>query len=138
MSQMCGVGAMQRRLLPSLTEAFPTVQFVVTTHSPLIIGSVKDSNIYVLDFDEDRRVVSSRLDLKEKAGDAIQVLHQVLGVPFTMPVWVEDEIQKIVSDYNTNPSDEALKGIYKKLFDKNLEKAFPIIMTQLLEDTLKK
>ena len=39
--------AMQRSILPDLIEAFPNVQFIVSTHSPLIVASVKDSNIYV-------------------------------------------------------------------------------------------
>lgn len=97
--------SMQRKLLPSLTSAFPSAQFIVTSHSPLIIGSVKDSYIYVLDFDQDKRVVSKQLDMKERASDAIQVLHEVLGVSFTMPIWVEDEIQKIIADYTKNPSE---------------------------------
>lgn len=41
----------QRAILPALTRAFPKVQFVVTTHSPQVIGEVpSDSVIRLRDF----------------------------------------------------------------------------------------
>jgi hypothetical protein len=40
--------SMQRRIIASLIRAFPQVQFVVATHSPFVVSSVKDSAVYVL------------------------------------------------------------------------------------------
>lgn len=39
----------QRHILQDLTNAFPKIQFIVTTHSPFIIQSVKRENVIVLD-----------------------------------------------------------------------------------------
>ena len=39
---------MQRTLLRRLVTAFPKAQFIVATHSPFMVSSVKDSNVYVL------------------------------------------------------------------------------------------
>ena len=37
----------QRRIIPSLKETFPNVQFIITTHSPQVLGEVDDSvNIF--------------------------------------------------------------------------------------------
>ncbi|MEQ9241719.1 AAA family ATPase [Roseovarius indicus] len=37
--------SMQRTILVNLKKAFPKVQFIVVTHSPFIVSSVKDSNV---------------------------------------------------------------------------------------------
>lgn len=40
--------SLQKKILSFLTEAFPKVQFIVTTHSPFVVSSVKDAVIYDL------------------------------------------------------------------------------------------
>jgi uncharacterized protein YcbX len=47
----------------------------------------------------DRRVFSTRLDLKEKAKAANDILREVLDIPVTLPMWVEKRIEEIVSKY---------------------------------------
>lgn len=34
----------------------------------------------------------------DKSGNAAKVLREVLGVPVTVPVWVEDEIKEVVKN----------------------------------------
>lgn len=38
--------ALQRQILPFLTAFFPNVQFIVTTHSPFVLSSIKNAVIY--------------------------------------------------------------------------------------------
>lgn len=42
----------QRTLIPSLKAAFPNVQFVVTTHSPVVLANVPPSEVVVLQADD--------------------------------------------------------------------------------------
>lgn len=105
--------SLQRNLLSRLVDAFPNAQFIVASHSPFMVTSVKDSNVYVLRyenqtvtesnelglFDMKAQVVSELLDIKNKAGTADEVLREVLGVPSTMPEWVSEEIDLIVKEY---------------------------------------
>lgn len=62
----------QRNLIQQLTETFPNCQFILTTHSPLVISDTKDVLCYVLDDG----------DLQERNGlyglDANQVLLDVM------------------------------------------------------------
>lgn len=62
----------QRRLIHQLNETFPNCQFILTTHSPLVISDTKDVLCYVLDDGE----------LEERDGlyglDANQVLLSVM------------------------------------------------------------
>ncbi|MBQ7738923.1 MAG: AAA family ATPase [Desulfovibrionaceae bacterium] len=38
----------QNRLIDSLQEIFPNTQFIVTTHSPLILSNVHPENVWVM------------------------------------------------------------------------------------------
>lgn len=40
---------LQRKIMPILTNMFPNIQFIVTTHSPFILNSIKDAVIYDLE-----------------------------------------------------------------------------------------
>lgn len=48
----------QRRIMPWLAETFPNCQFVVSTHSPQVLGEIKADCIRVLQFSGDSIVVS--------------------------------------------------------------------------------
>lgn len=41
--------ALQKDILPILTELFPRIQFIVTTHSPFVLGSIKNAVLYDLE-----------------------------------------------------------------------------------------
>lgn len=43
----------QRSLLYDLSEFFPNTQFIVSTHSPLIVQSIEGINLYVLKRDKE-------------------------------------------------------------------------------------
>lgn len=39
----------QRLMIPQLTNIFPNCQFIITTHSPQVLGSTKPENIFILE-----------------------------------------------------------------------------------------
>ncbi|HEY3838280.1 MAG TPA: TIR domain-containing protein, partial [Bryobacteraceae bacterium] len=45
----------QRVALTQLEQAFPKLQFIITTHSPLVLGGVPDGNVNILQRDEEGR-----------------------------------------------------------------------------------
>jgi hypothetical protein len=106
--------SMQRSLMPRLLAAFPKAQFVIATHSPFMVSSVQDSHVVVLRYRSDaaasnvsadvglavnRKVFSESLSVTNKAANAADVLREVLGVPATMPEWVEEKLDGIVQRY---------------------------------------
>ena len=116
--------ALQRELFPKLTSAFPDVQFIAATHSPFIVSSLKNSNVYVLRYQEakesnstpnpteTRRVTSQRLDYTNRAGTAGEILREVLGVPSTIPIWVEGDLKRFVEKYQARElSKESLEEL---------------------------
>lgn len=126
--------ALQQRLLPDLLKVFPRTQFIVATHNPFVVSSVPDSNVYVLNYNEELKVESKFLDLVNKAGSANEILRDVLGVPFTLPIWVDDKIQEIIDDFSQKEiTEESLAELRQKMSTIGLEHLFPETLTKLLQ-----
>jgi predicted ATPase len=126
--------SMQRSILPDFLAAFPNVQFIVSTHSPLIVGSVRDSNVYAFRYNSETKVYSEKLDLINKARGAAEILREVLGVSFTMPIWVEDKLNEIVERYSkAELSKDSLTRMRKELEEFGLQDIIPMAITNVLE-----
>jgi predicted ATP-binding protein involved in virulence len=54
----------QRTVLPTLAAAFPRLQFVFTTHSPLVASTVHRENVFVSDTDEYGNAVVKQIEEK--------------------------------------------------------------------------
>lgn len=126
---------MQRQILPNLIKAFPNARFVVSTHSPLIVGSVQESNVYVLRYDDDGKIVSKELDLVNQAKTATEILDEVLGVSFTMPVWAEEKLEEIVNKYSgKDVNNLELTQMRNDLKNIGLEKLMPEAICNVMDN----
>lgn len=140
--------SMQRSLMGRLIATFPNVQFIVATHSPFIVSSVRDAHVYVLRYrnDEDReiegfapeaahsRVVSERLSWMSKAGSANDILREVLGVPATMPEWAENSLDAIVKDFRGRPITEQTLNDLRFALDQNgFDEYYPDALSSLVK-----
>jgi predicted ATP-binding protein involved in virulence len=115
----------QQLVLPSLLEAFPSVQFIVTTHSPQVLSTVKREQIRVIGRDAEGRFVAT-MPLSASYGEPSgQVLHGVMAVDPQPPVPEKADLQKLTElvDQGEFDSREAVK-IWEKL-DKSLGKSHP-------------
>ena len=127
--------SMQRSILRRLSIAFPNAQFIVATHSPFVVSSVKDSFVYVLKYEQseedtevqiNRRIASILLNTNDKAATANEILREVLGVPVTLPEWAEEELDKITQNFNDNNiNKETLKELRKQLDEVGLAEYYP-------------
>lgn len=91
---------LQKSFLGNLIKAFPNVQFIVATHNPFMITSQKDSNVYVLNYNEQNKVYSLKLDYVNRAGTSNAILRDVLGIDSTMPTWAAEELDTIIEKYS--------------------------------------
>lgn len=135
--------SMQRSILRRLSNAFPKAQFIVATHSPFVVSSVKDSFVYVLQYEESeeetlmpiaRRITSLLLNLNDKAATANEVLREVLGVPVTLPEWAEDELNRITLNFTDKEiNKETLQELRKQLNDAGLGEYYPEALKSIIE-----
>lgn len=102
----------QKRIIADLREAFPNVQFIVTTHSPQVISSVSTNNIVRL------RNYSAENVIEETYGkDTNLVLNTFMGVS-ERPEPIMDEINKIRDMLDNGQFSEAkplIDSLAKKL-----------------------
>ena len=141
---------MQRTLMRRLLRTFPSAQFIIATHSPFMVASVKDSNVYVLRYrstvegddlheqieaSESSRVVSEKLDTINKAGSASEVLREVLGVAATIPESVEEELAGIVERYRSREiTRDVLSEIREELSRLGYDALYPDALAALTQD----
>lgn len=142
---------MQRSLIRRLLSAFPQAQFIVATHSPFMVSAVKDSNVYVLRYQntetgeiekgeqvlpsDESRVVSLRLDTINKAGNASEILREVLGVSATIPEWVEEGMADVIARYRGQEiSANMLAGLRGELTELGYDELYPDALSALTSE----
>ena len=126
--------SMQRTLLPNLLEAFPHAKFIVSTHSPLIVTSVEDANVYALRYDAAKKVRSYLLDFKSEVKNAVDVLDEVLGVSTTLPTWAVGKLAAILERHAaSDPTSESLAALRADLVSAGLARLFPEAITRIAE-----
>lgn len=96
----------QRRVLDWLLEAFPKVQFVVTTHSPQVIASAQPEWIRILDPKRNEAILVDHVHGK----DTNTILQQVMGVAER-----PDEMQKKLDELARDIQDERFEAAQKLL-----------------------
>ncbi len=122
--------SLQRSLIPSLLDAFPRLSFIVATHSPFIVTAVRDSSVYVLDY-ENGAVVSRLLDTVSKAATSDEILRRVLGLETTAPLWVERTLSQYLDRFPEYYSEGALRRLMDELRSMGLQEHFPAAIDAL-------
>jgi len=86
----------QRIVVPTLAKELPNIQFIVTTHSPLVVGSLQAENLFVLAMEE-RCSIVRRLPEPVHGMSAEQILlSPYFGLETTRSPEVADNLRKLV------------------------------------------
>ncbi|OHD24290.1 MAG: hypothetical protein A2Y34_18820 [Spirochaetes bacterium GWC1_27_15] len=56
----------QRNILPALNKTFPNIQFIITTHSPFVIQSMKTNDVFLFSVENNGVVVKKIEDMEGK------------------------------------------------------------------------
>ncbi|MGX8852169.1 AAA family ATPase [Amedibacillus sp. YH-ame10] len=102
--------AWQQRIITDLTTIFPKVQFILTTHAPAVINSIKSDNLILL-----KDLEIAYLDNQVYGKDVKSVLNEIMGVserPLEVTKLFED-FYKQLSENAFDAADETLNEIYK-------------------------
>lgn len=82
----------QRSVVPTLSKAFPHLQFVMTSHSPLIASTVRKVNIFVTDKDENGAATIKQIDERVFGQSSEQILlSSYFGLSTTRAESFQDE-----------------------------------------------
>jgi len=103
----------QQRVLGDLMRAFPGTQFIVTTHSPQVLTTVKRENIRMLGRNPDGAWEALQPPQEIKGVESAVALNEVMGVNPIPPVdeakWLADYTAKIENGTHADPEGAALR-----------------------------
>lgn len=105
--------AWQRDIISFLSKAFPNVQFIVTTHSPLVIQSMNEVNLYVL----------------QREGKKVKIHHSKTT---NFRGWTVEEILRDIMQMNEDIHTNEYQK-YIRLFDEGLDNNDRSKLTQAYE-----
>lgn len=105
----------QRRVMRDLCEMFPKTQFIVTTHSPLVIQSLSDLNLFILRNEEGVTKVKSYPAQTFQGWSVEEILDELMDMGAdTRPKEYEEARAAFESAMNSEDVDKGLKA-YEKL-----------------------
>lgn len=104
--------AWQRMVVPRLLETFPNVQFIITTHSPQVLGEIKSKNIVVLE-DTPQGIQHRRFSREVHGMTSSHILEALMGTPERTET-VQDAVRDAYSAIERNELQEA-KHLLAKL-----------------------
>lgn len=117
--------SLQYQVLPILTQLFPNIQFIVATHSPAVISSIKNVTIFDL---TSKEVLSD--EAIGKSFSELMVSHFGLDNEFSdFTDQLFEQFNAILKEYRNNipKRNEELKS----LLDKNREYISPVVRFEL-------
>lgn len=87
--------AWQQSMVYHLSNIFPNVQFIATTHSPLIVGGMPAHQVSRFVRDEDGKVVQKKINPDMTMGRADQILTtELFGLSTTLPKSTQEQMKK--------------------------------------------
>ncbi len=114
----------QQRILPDLLRTFPGIQFIVTTHSPQVLSTVRRENIRVIGPDTTGRLIAEpplAITYGQPSGD---VLYSVMLVDEQPPVAEKADLQRLTEwvdqgRYDTNEAEQLRQKLITTLGDQH-------------------
>ncbi|MDR2704200.1 MAG: AAA family ATPase [Planctomycetaceae bacterium] len=102
----------QRMILPKLTETFPNCQFIVSTHSPQVLGEIRSENVFIL-IDGETGIEYHRPSY-EIFGQTSDILLEDMMQTSDRNIAVQKDVEQILLAIERGNPDDA-KILYQKL-----------------------
>lgn len=97
----------QRGIVKYLSDIFPATQFIVTTHSPFIIQSMEDVNLFTLNREGDHTVVKHLGNRKFIGWRIEEILSEIMGLEDNIQT---DQYQTLINQFTEAVDDEDYKN----------------------------
>lgn len=104
----------QRMLLPLLSKTFPNTQFIVTTHSPMILQSIEEVNLYTMHRNGEKVSVKKCSQTNFSGWTVEEILSETMGLEQDI---YSDTLNQYMNYFNEG-LDENNKELVLKYFKK--------------------
>lgn len=113
----------QRVVVPTLANALPKVQFIFTTHSPLVVGSLTAPNLFLLDHENQSTVIKRLPELVHGKSAEQILLSPYFGLDSTRAPQASDQLSQLAAKAVNGDSNASLA--YMKLMAKGMPASLP-------------
>lgn len=105
----------QQTIAGALRKAFPRLQFIVTTHSPQVLSTVRRENIRVLSPDQNGNIIATEPMARTYGEPSGDVMHSVMLVDPQPPVAEKADLQRLTEwvDQGRYQDDKAISLMSK-------------------------
>jgi hypothetical protein len=125
----------QVRLVPVLKRVFPRMQFIVTTHSPMLLPALERHEVVMLRLDENGDVVADEPPASPKLMTGSEIYSSFFHIQKLYPSDLGDELRRytyLSSDpTRTDGEDAEMLRLRKKLTDAGLDLGLPPVPRDL-------
>lgn len=121
----------QMNIIGNLRKTFPNIQFICTTHSPILLRSIEKEKIIILENGE-----QSKLEFFTKGRDINSILSDLMGVSKRTKEY-EDKVDNLfgfLEDENIEKSEEILNELKKDYGEKDSVVQEAQIMLDMIKD----
>lgn len=119
----------QRQVLSRLTKAFPSCQFIVTTHSPQVLGEVKAERIRILEYDDETQKIEIYTPDASLGLDSNRILDELMGTAERNKETTEklNTLFRLIDAEDFDAAREAIKALPKLHDDPEITRANTLI-----------
>lgn len=100
----------QREVMNKLTETFPNIQFIMTTHSPQVISETRKENLFLLSWDNQQKQPVITKPSRSFGLDSTTVLNEIMDSPIYNKQ-VQQQINEIFQSIDDEQYEQAEKLI---------------------------
>jgi hypothetical protein len=126
----------QVRLVPVLKRLFPNMQFIVTTHSPMLLPALERHEIMMLRLDENGDVVAEAPPASPKLMTGSEIYSSFFNIQKLYPSELGDDLRRytyLSSDpTRTDEEDAEMLRLQKKLTDAGLDLGLPPVPREVM------
>ncbi|HSN97099.1 MAG TPA: AAA family ATPase [Candidatus Nanopelagicales bacterium] len=117
-------------LVQALRETFPQMQFVVTTHSPILLTAFRREEVVVLDFDDRGNVVRSDTPRDPRLMTATELYEWFFGIDKLYPSELGGKLDTYnhiaANPFRSNEEDALAEALRKELESEGIRPGVPL------------
>lgn len=115
----------QVHLIPALKKVFPRLQFIATTHSPMVLPALTADEVYLLSRDKDGSVVATRSDHSPALLTGSEILESFFSIRTLYPNDIGDkasEYGRLANDpTRSEGDDQRMRTLRRELASAGIE-----------------
>jgi predicted ATP-binding protein involved in virulence len=124
----------QVELIPTLKRVFPRLQFIVTTHSPMVLPGLEQDEIVLLEEDEQGSVYAAPAPASPALMTGSDIYCTFFGIDRLYPVDLGDDLRRygflVGNPLRTDEEDQEMRDIRKRLSDHGLDPGWKPVARQ--------